>query len=74
MKDEARAKRRVEELKQVISDSLNNLEIPLDFFKFECDQMGWDSGVEVQIRDACMELGFALATLMNWYKDEGETK
>lgn len=74
MKDEERAKKRVEDLRQAIADSLNNLELRLQHFEFECEQMGWNSEVAVQIEDACMKLGFALATLMNWYKEEGETK
>lgn len=72
MKDEARAKRRVEDLKQAIADSLNKIEWRIDSFKFECEEMQWNSEVAVQIQDACRELGFALATLMNWYKEEGE--
>jgi hypothetical protein len=74
MQDEERAKRRVEDLKQAIADSLNKIEWRLNSFKFECEQMGWNSMVAVQIQDACRELGFALATLVNWYKEEGETK
>lgn len=68
MKDEERAKRRVEDLKQAIADSLNRIEWRIDAFKFECEQMDWDSEVAVQIQDACRELGFALATLTNWEK------
>ena len=74
MKDEERAKRRVEDLKQAIADSLNKLELRLDSFKFECEKMGWDSMAYIQIQDACSELGFALATLVNWDKETGETK
>lgn len=70
MQDEARAKQRVEELKQALADALNNIEWKVDVFKFECEQMEWNNDVAIQIEGACKELGFALATLMNWYKKE----
>ena len=74
MKEKERAKQRVEELKQALADVLNNIEWKVDAFEFECEQMGLDSVISVQIQDACMELGFALATLVNWDKETGETK
>ena len=74
MEDEERAKRRVEDLKQALADALNNIEWKVDRFNFECEQMGWDAGVAIQIDDACKKLGFALATLTNWYKDEDKAE
>ena len=70
MEDEARAKKRVEDLKQAIADALNGLEWKVDRFNYECENMGWNAEVVIQIEDACKKLGFALATLTNWYKDE----
>lgn len=72
MKNEAIAKERVEYLKQAIADSLNKIERRLDLFKYECTEMDWNNEVAYQIEGACKELGFALATLTNWHKEEEE--
>lgn len=70
MKDETIAKEKVDELKHVIANSLNKIEFCLDLFKYECAKMKWNSAVADQIDEACKGLGFALATLVNWYKEK----
>lgn len=74
MKDEAIANEKVDELKQAIANSLNEIECWLDLFKYECTKMKWNSEVAYQIEGACKELGFALATLTNWHKEDEEEK
>ena len=66
--EEKRAEERVEELKNAIADALNGIEGRLELFQFECQFNHWNDEVSMQIEDGCCKLGFALATLCNWYK------
>ena len=68
--EEQRARERVEDLKIALADSLNMIEGALEMFKFECEFNRWNDDVCMQIDDGCRQLGFALATICNWYKDD----
>ena len=56
-----------------IAKSLNSIECAYErlMFLFE-NRPEWDNGVQYQIEDAVAKLGFALATLHNWFDEPEE--
>lgn len=68
-KKEQLAIERMESLKQAIADSLNLLESKNAAMRWACESMEWDDEVCYQVEKASIELGYALATLHNWFKD-----
>lgn len=68
------SRERVEEFKQTIADCLNRLEGIVDPFKYVCQQNGWNDEVAFEVEDAMMKMGLALATLVNWWKDDEAAK
>jgi len=74
MEIDARAKNRVEDLRNALANSLNSIEGSLELFKFECQFNKWNDDIVMQIEDGCLQLGFALATLTNWWKEPNENE
>ena len=68
--EEATARERVEDLRSALADSLNSLELKVELFKYSCGVMKWNDEVAFQVEDAMLKMGMALATLVNWYKDD----
>lgn len=56
-----------------IAKSLNSIEDAYErlMFLFE-NHPEWENGIQYQIEEAVTKLGFALATLHNWFDDEEE--
>lgn len=56
-----------------IAKSLNSIEGAYErlLFLFE-NHPKWHNGIQYQIEEAVTKLGFALATLHNWFDDEEE--
>jgi len=75
MLDKKRARERVDDMRNALADALNGIEGRLELFQFECEFNHWNDEVCMQIQDGCAKLGFALATICNWWKgDEEEAK
>ena len=68
------SRERVEEFKQTIADCLNRLEGIVEPFKYVCQRKGWNDEVAFEVEDAMMKMGLALATLVNWWKDDEAAK
>lgn len=68
-KKEQLAIERMEALKQTIADSLNLLEARNEAMRWACESMEWNDEVCYQVEKASTELGYALASLHNWFKD-----
>ena len=68
------SRQRVSEMRQALADSINKLELNIEMFKFVCEQNEWNDDVVYQIEEGALKLGMALATLVNWYKDEEEAE
>lgn len=60
---------RTEDLKQAIADTLNLLEASNQAMRWACEAMEWDDEVCYQVEKASTELGYALATLHNWFNE-----
>ena len=72
MSNRKRAMERVDNMRNALADALNGIETNLEMFQFECDFNHWNDDVCMQIQDGCTKLGFALATICNWWKGEEE--
>ena len=55
-----------------LAKALNLIEAMRDELQFVFEQTDWNSEVNWQIEEAASKLGFALATLNNWYDDPEE--
>ena len=64
----------IDRSKQRLAKALNIIEALHDELEFVFEQnRDWNSEVKWQIEEGATKLGFALATLTNWY-DEDETE
>ena len=52
-----------------LAKALNIIEALRDELQFVFEQTDWNDEVNWQIEEAASKLGFALATLNNWYDD-----
>ena len=59
--------KRIEKATKTVAEILNRLEGTIDEVRWACEDMKWDDGVALQMEDAAKSLGFALATLTNWF-------
>lgn len=57
---------RVEEAKSRIAHALNLIETTEQEMDWACSAMGWNPGVVLQVQEAAVKLGYALATLTRW--------
>ena len=55
-----------------LARALNIIEAMRDELQFVFEQTEWNDEVIYQIEEAASKLGFALATLNNWYDDPEE--
>ena len=55
-----------------LAKALNLIEAMRDELQFVFEQTDWNDEVKYQIDEAAAKLGFALATLNNWYDDTEE--
>ena len=55
-----------------LAKALNLIEAMRDELQFVFEQTEWNDEVKYQIDEAASKLGFALATLNNWYDDPEE--
>ena len=68
--------KRVESAKYRIAKCLNMLETTARELHWACEAEEWNDDVAIQVEEAAMKLGFALATLYRWndsdesFKDE----
>lgn len=63
----------IERSRKRLANCLNLLEATHDELEFVFEQNPeWNSEVKWQIEETAAKLGFALATLTNWYDDEPE--
>ena len=65
------ANNRIRNATKTVAKVLNKLEGTIDEVKWACESMKWDDGVALQLEDASKSLGFALATLTNWFDADG---
>jgi hypothetical protein len=66
-------KERIENAKRRISKCLNLLEATNDELDWMFEQNPeWDNAIQYQLKDAVVNLGFALATFQNWWEDSEE--
>lgn len=66
-------KERIENAKRRISKCLNLLEATNDELDWMFEQNPeWDSAIQYQLKDAVVNLGFALATFQNWWEEDEE--
>ena len=69
--NEELAQMHVEIAKQKLADGINDLEVCVDRLGFVFELMpDWNSDVMYDIKEACATLGFAMANLVNWDKEE----
>lgn len=68
--DEERSKEHIENFENHISDFLCKMSTDLDLIKYECRVNNWDDEIISFTEDACLNLGFTLAILKNWYKKD----
>lgn len=61
---------RIERSKKAIAKILNQLETVEQELKWACELADWNPDVAYQVEEAATKLGFALATLTNWFDDE----
>ena len=65
----------IERSRKRLAKALNLIEALHDDLEFVFEQRtDWNSTITWQIDEATTKLGFALATLTNWYDDEEEEK
>ena len=63
----------IERSRKRLARCLNLLEAVTNELEFVFEQNpDWNSEIKWQIEEAAVKLGFALATLTNWYDDEEE--
>jgi len=61
----------IDRTKKRLANVLNIIEAMHDELEFVFEQnRDWNSEIKWQIEEAATKLGFALATLTNWYDDE----
>ena len=61
----------IDRSKKRLSKCLNLLEAVHDELEFVFEQRpDWNSAIQWQLDEAAVKLGFALATLSNWYDEE----
>lgn len=66
-------KEKIENCRKRLAKCMNLLEAIHDDVKFIFEQNpDWYNGIQYQLEDSVVGLGFALATLTNWYDEEGE--
>lgn len=59
----------IEDARRTLAKILNLLEGTVENVKWACDKEGWYDGVVDQMKDASINLGFALATFTRWFDD-----
>ena len=65
----------IERSRKRLAKCLNLLEAVTDELEYVFEvNRDWNSDVKYQIEEAAGKLGFALATLTNWYDDEEEDR
>lgn len=69
-----RNRERIERARITLAKVLNMLENTDMELGWVFEKTDWNSDVQYQIQEACTKLGFALATLTNWWEDGEELK
>ena len=65
----------IERSRKRLAKCLNLLEAVTNELEFVFERNpDWNSEIKWQIEEAAVKLGFALATLTNWYDDEEEDR
>ena len=66
---------RIDHSRKRLANCLNLLEAVTDELEYVFEQnRDWNSEIKYQIEEAATKLGFALATLTNWFDDEEPEK
>lgn len=68
------SRERIERARITLAKVLNMLESTDMELGWVFEKNDWNPDVRYQIQDACTKLGFALATLTNWWEDGEEPK
>ena len=66
--------KRIEAAKYRIAKCLNMLETTAQELHYACEAEEWNDDVAIQVEEAAMKLGFALATLYRWNDSEESFK
>lgn len=66
--------KRIEAAKYRIAKCLNMLEATAQELHWACESEEWNDDVAIQVEEAAMKLGFALATLYHWNDSEESFK
>lgn len=61
---------RIERSRKEIAKIINRLEYVEQELKWACELADWNPDVAYQVEEAATKLGFALATLTNWFDDD----
>lgn len=73
-KNYERAKKRVENLRKLLTQSITRLDDANELFKYECKEFEWDEDLSYGISETIGKLRVHLASISQWFDDEEENE